>query len=373
MQRPRPADRRPTPARQRSHLCPVWTVTACRIYCSPPRYRPSGLQGSPSPTGPYKPESSPGSRQIQLWHFILELLQKEEYQSVIAWQGDYGEFVIKDPDEVARLWGIPQVQASHELRQAEPGAEVLLQQTDPAQDQGEAIHLQVQLQQGPAGELPAAGAGRRAPAAGPLPRGGARPRLPAPHPRDPSVPLLQPPAWGAPPGRGPLFERQAESEKLRLGLGPPLPGLRCLRLFEAPLAGPPTAGRPPSPSTPGILTPTSPAPSPSAAPSSPPPSTPPHFYPNPLAQLPAPVSLLAAEGAERGALGPAAVPRLCLPPHGAALPLRGEGHGPGGREREALGDRGSSPPGGPKEDPGSDSELEITDLSECSSEKRVQP
>jgi len=25
---------------------------------------------------------------------------------VIAWQGDYGEFVIKDPDEVARLWGI---------------------------------------------------------------------------------------------------------------------------------------------------------------------------------------------------------------------------------------------------------------------------
>uniref|UniRef100_A0A8C3FWX8 ETS domain-containing protein n=1 Tax=Chrysemys picta bellii TaxID=8478 RepID=A0A8C3FWX8_CHRPI len=54
----------------------------------------------------FKPESSPGSRQIQLWHFILELLQKEEYQGVIAWQGDYGEFVIKDPDEVARLWGI---------------------------------------------------------------------------------------------------------------------------------------------------------------------------------------------------------------------------------------------------------------------------
>uniref|UniRef100_A0AAY5F292 ETS domain-containing protein n=1 Tax=Electrophorus electricus TaxID=8005 RepID=A0AAY5F292_ELEEL len=55
---------------------------------------------------PRSPESSPGSRQIQLWHFILELLQKEEYQGVIAWQGDYGEFVIKDPDEVARLWGI---------------------------------------------------------------------------------------------------------------------------------------------------------------------------------------------------------------------------------------------------------------------------
>lgn len=57
------------------------------------------------PEWAYKPESSPGSRQIQLWHFILELLRKEEYRDVIAWQGDYGEFVIKDPDEVARLWG----------------------------------------------------------------------------------------------------------------------------------------------------------------------------------------------------------------------------------------------------------------------------
>uniref|UniRef100_A0A8C3G1Y2 Ets2 repressor factor like 3 n=1 Tax=Cyclopterus lumpus TaxID=8103 RepID=A0A8C3G1Y2_CYCLU len=66
-------------------------------------------QGRPEriafPDWAYKPESSPGSRQIQLWHFILELLRKEEYHDVIAWQGDYGEFVIKDPDEVARLWG----------------------------------------------------------------------------------------------------------------------------------------------------------------------------------------------------------------------------------------------------------------------------
>uniref|UniRef100_A0A8C5IIR0 ETS translocation variant 3 n=1 Tax=Junco hyemalis TaxID=40217 RepID=A0A8C5IIR0_JUNHY len=58
------------------------------------------------PEWAYKTESSPGSRQIQLWHFILELLQKEEFRHVIAWQqGEYGEFVIKDPDEVARLWG----------------------------------------------------------------------------------------------------------------------------------------------------------------------------------------------------------------------------------------------------------------------------
>ncbi|KAJ8389453.1 hypothetical protein AAFF_G00119910 [Aldrovandia affinis] len=64
-----------------------------------------GESGFAFPDWAYKPESSPGSRQIQLWHFILELLRKEEYHDVIAWQGDYGEFVIKDPDEVARLWG----------------------------------------------------------------------------------------------------------------------------------------------------------------------------------------------------------------------------------------------------------------------------
>ncbi|XP_057196833.1 ETS domain-containing transcription factor ERF [Triplophysa rosa] len=64
-----------------------------------------GDSGLAFPDWAYKPESSPGSRQIQLWHFILELLRKEEYHDVIAWQGDYGEFVIKDPDEVARLWG----------------------------------------------------------------------------------------------------------------------------------------------------------------------------------------------------------------------------------------------------------------------------
>ncbi|XP_036090660.1 ETS translocation variant 3 isoform X2 [Rousettus aegyptiacus] len=68
--------------------------------------KPEGGGGYPFPDWAYKTESSPGSRQIQLWHFILELLQKEEFRHVIAWQqGEYGEFVIKDPDEVARLWG----------------------------------------------------------------------------------------------------------------------------------------------------------------------------------------------------------------------------------------------------------------------------
>ncbi|CAI9553778.1 unnamed protein product [Staurois parvus] len=71
--------------------------------CAPSSYWIPGLA---FPDWAYKAESSPGSRQIQLWHFILELLQKEEFRHVIAWQqGEYGEFVIKDPDEVARLWG----------------------------------------------------------------------------------------------------------------------------------------------------------------------------------------------------------------------------------------------------------------------------
>ncbi|XP_040607415.1 ETS translocation variant 3-like protein [Mesocricetus auratus] len=65
-----------------------------------------GIPGLAFPDWAYKTESSPGSRQIQLWHFILELLQKDEFRHVIAWQqGEYGEFFIKDPDEVARLWG----------------------------------------------------------------------------------------------------------------------------------------------------------------------------------------------------------------------------------------------------------------------------
>nr|XP_010952168.1 ETS translocation variant 3-like protein [Camelus bactrianus] len=66
----------------------------------------SWISGLAFPDWAYKAESSPGSRQIQLWHFILELLQKEEFRHVIAWQqGEYGEFGIQDPDEVARLWG----------------------------------------------------------------------------------------------------------------------------------------------------------------------------------------------------------------------------------------------------------------------------
>merc|ERR1719427_11029 len=65
---------------------------------------PSAAQNMPD--WAFKPDSAPGSRQVQLWHFILELLQSEQLKDIIRWQGEYGEFCIKDPDEVAKLWGM---------------------------------------------------------------------------------------------------------------------------------------------------------------------------------------------------------------------------------------------------------------------------
>ncbi|XP_077116356.1 Friend leukemia integration 1 transcription factor-like isoform X1 [Ranitomeya variabilis] len=78
-------------------------------------------RGSPSPTpaapirntpDPYQvlgPTSSrlsnPGSGQIQLWQFLLELLSDSGNAGCIAWEGVNGEFKMTDPDEVARRWG----------------------------------------------------------------------------------------------------------------------------------------------------------------------------------------------------------------------------------------------------------------------------
>lgn len=49
--------------------------------------------------------SNPGSGQIQLWQFLLELLSDSGNSSCIAWEGVNGEFKMTDPDEVARRWG----------------------------------------------------------------------------------------------------------------------------------------------------------------------------------------------------------------------------------------------------------------------------
>ncbi|KAK5860366.1 hypothetical protein PBY51_021850 [Eleginops maclovinus] len=56
------------------------------------------------PDWAYKPTWSPGSRQVQLWHFLLELLGQGE-PGAIGWGGEWGEFVIRDPERLARLWG----------------------------------------------------------------------------------------------------------------------------------------------------------------------------------------------------------------------------------------------------------------------------
>ncbi|XP_034742814.1 ETS domain-containing transcription factor ERF-like [Etheostoma cragini] len=56
------------------------------------------------PDWAYKPAWSPGSRQVQLWHFLLELLGRGE-GGAIGWGGELGEFIIRDPERLARLWG----------------------------------------------------------------------------------------------------------------------------------------------------------------------------------------------------------------------------------------------------------------------------
>lgn len=48
---------------------------------------------------------TPGSGQIQLWQFLLELLADSSNSEFIVWEGTNGEFKLIDPDEVARRWG----------------------------------------------------------------------------------------------------------------------------------------------------------------------------------------------------------------------------------------------------------------------------
>ncbi|KAM7421394.1 hypothetical protein PAMA_015497 [Pampus argenteus] len=49
--------------------------------------------------------SNPGSGQIQLWQFLLELLSDSTLANIITWEGSNGEFKMTDPDEVAKRWG----------------------------------------------------------------------------------------------------------------------------------------------------------------------------------------------------------------------------------------------------------------------------
>ncbi|XP_066465358.1 ETS translocation variant 2 [Eleutherodactylus coqui] len=52
-----------------------------------------------------KSPTSGGSGPIQLWQFLLELLQDSSCQKLISWTGNGWEFKLSDPNEVARRWG----------------------------------------------------------------------------------------------------------------------------------------------------------------------------------------------------------------------------------------------------------------------------
>ncbi|XP_060113645.1 ETS translocation variant 2 [Heteronotia binoei] len=71
---------------------------------------PSQGQGNPGapafcPSFPLPIISWPGSGPIQLWRFLLELLQDGSCQAFICWTGNGWEFKLQDPHEVARRWG----------------------------------------------------------------------------------------------------------------------------------------------------------------------------------------------------------------------------------------------------------------------------
>ncbi|KAK3515684.1 hypothetical protein QTP70_028462, partial [Hemibagrus guttatus] len=375
------------------------------------------------PDWAYKPESSPGSRQIQLWHFILELLQKEEYQGVIAWQGDYGEFVIKDPDEVARLWGIRKCKPHMNYDKLSRALRYyynkrILHKTKGKRFTYKFNFSKVVLVNYPLLDMASSpfllaqnhfnGGAATADCSPVTPEA-----LQSLFPRLPDS------------GRGTsLFDRATaapEGDKLRLDTFPFLG------------SGAPCYSKPPSmlgpyprnpafdyswgfnPYLPGAL-------SLSNCPKLPPGSIyPSHFYPNPLqsglAQLPHPFSSLlppgdttgterAQTGGANGSVGGQA-PRLCVPSYPGSL-LQGRTElgilSPGMSDRErgentsitgavgggigvglglGLGSLGLGSGGGiqspsdrragMKQDPGSDSELEITDLSDCSSENENEP
>uniref|UniRef100_A0A915EVP2 ETS domain-containing protein n=1 Tax=Echinococcus canadensis TaxID=519352 RepID=A0A915EVP2_9CEST len=73
---------------------------------------PLGSSSSPPPPQPSKQQSqqvsgSGGSGgQIQLWQFLLDELQDPLSSRYICWTGHGAEFKLRDPNEVARRWGL---------------------------------------------------------------------------------------------------------------------------------------------------------------------------------------------------------------------------------------------------------------------------
>ncbi|XP_075047459.1 Friend leukemia integration 1 transcription factor-like isoform X2 [Mixophyes fleayi] len=94
---------------------PSWSSTTSSIHRGSPPQTPAitstvgSVRSTPDPYQVLGPTSSrlcnPGSGQIQLWQFLLELLSDSGNAGCIAWEGVNGEFKMTDPDEVARRWG----------------------------------------------------------------------------------------------------------------------------------------------------------------------------------------------------------------------------------------------------------------------------
>eukprot|EP00095_Tigriopus_kingsejongensis_P008679 maker-scaffold72_size415059-snap-gene-3.18 protein:Tk08679 transcript:maker-scaffold72_size415059-snap-gene-3.18-mRNA-1 annotation:"GH10509" len=72
-----------------------------------PRNRTASARKINEHTYPMFLPKSGDSGQIQLWQFLLELLAKPKtYSHQITWEGEVGEFRLREPDEVAKQWGV---------------------------------------------------------------------------------------------------------------------------------------------------------------------------------------------------------------------------------------------------------------------------
>ncbi|KAM9299452.1 ETS domain-containing transcription factor ERF-like [Gastrophryne carolinensis] len=311
------------------------------------------------PDWAYKPESSPGSRQIQLWHFILELLQKEEYHDVIAWQGDYGEFVIKDPDEVARLWGIRKCKPHMNYDKLSRALRYYYNKRILHKTKGKRFTYKFNFSKVVLVNYPLLDMANSSLLLGQGP-------FPGAHAHDPFTPeALQ--SLLSPASRPPLLDRPLsapETEKLRLESA--FPFLGSGSVYTKPPALLPTYNRnSPFPDYPWGFNPYLSSSFPLSTSKLPTSLYPPQFYPSSLSQLPPPISLLPGDSMDRSStLLPGVPQRLCASLNSHLLPQRerGEQAGTGATRR----DRGDQPEG--KQEPESDSDLEITDVSDCSSE-----